>query len=115
MRNFKWSILFFVSVLFSLTAFQAVGQNIQDNVNIFSGQINQPNLESVVLYGGITYDRNCIPVEGGLTRCDAGVKTNDYGVINFNYTHNMREEPCLMPGNKVLLKVQDSRNAYVIR
>lgn len=115
MKHIKWSTLLFVLALSPLLGFRAAGPEVEDIVDIFNGTINQPDLEQVTLLGSITYDRNCIPVDGGLTQCDAGVKTEEYGVINFNYTHNMSEEPCLIDGNKVLLKVRKDQQASVVR
>lgn len=115
MKNMRWQVFILALGLITLWGFKAEAQNPKDIVDVFSGRINKSDITQIALHGRITYDRNCLPVEGGLTRCDAGIKTSQYGVINFNYTHNMREEPCLIDGDKVLLKVKKDQQAWVIR
>lgn len=54
------------------------------------------------------YDRNCVDVGGGLTNCHGGIQTARYGVLNFNYVHNMSIVPCIKPGEKLVVEVLDS-------
>lgn len=115
MKQIKWAAFILALTLGVLWGFQSVEQEPRKVVDVFRGQINRSNIGEATLLGSITYDRNCLPVENGLTQCDAGVKTDEYGVINFNYTHNMREEPCLVAGNKVLMKIQKDRQTFVVR
>jgi len=115
MKNFKWTSLILAIAVLPLMGFPSVQPETDGIVDIFSGTIDNSKLQNSVFLGYIVYDRNCKSIENGLTRCDTGVKTEDNGVINFNYTHKMSEQACLLGGDKVLLKVKKGRNAYIIR
>lgn len=115
MKKTIWAIVLLGVVALSAMAFLKKAPEPRSEVEIFNGKIDHPILNGAILLGNITYDRNCESVGNGLTNCDAGVKTEKYGVINFNYVHNMSKHPCLVSGDKVLLKVKVGQNAYVIR
>ncbi len=74
----------------------------------FEGRITNMELEIGSLTGVGVYDRNCVDIGNGLTRCDAGIKTDKYGTLNFNYVHNMRIKPCIKPGDKLIVEILDS-------
>lgn len=79
--------------------------------NIFSGKITNSEVSLGSIEGITTYDRGCNTVDAnGLTECDAGIKTDQYGELNFHYKHNMNIQPCLdMYGpEKVIVDILDS-------
>ena len=115
MKKMIWAAVLLVLVAVSAMAFLKKGPESRDVAEVFEGKINHPDLKGAILLADITYDRNCKSVGKDLLHCDAGVKTEKYGVINFDYTHNMKKHPCLIPGDKVLLKVKAGQKAYVIR
>lgn len=115
MKKIKWFLFIALFSVISATGWQQAKAQSNEVVEIFSGKIDQPRLKNLVLTGDIAYDRNCISVEDGLTQCDTGVKTEKYGTINFNYKHKMSEKACLFNGDKVLLKIKENGNAFVIR
>lgn len=117
MKISKMSFLVLIASIIPLLGFQHLENPDNAIVDIFKGEINTSEISETVLFGEISYDKNCIGIGNGLTRCDAGFKTNNYGVINFNYTHKMMEKSCLVPGQKVMMKIQDDQNkgVYIIR
>ncbi|KXB00710.1 hypothetical protein AKJ41_03800 [candidate division MSBL1 archaeon SCGC-AAA259O05] len=50
--------------------------------------------------GEVAYDRNCRDVGGGLTGCNAGIRTQEFGLVDFYYEHDMDAKPCLAPLRK---------------
>ena len=116
MKKFKWTLFIFIGLVgISFMGFQLVKPGNTNDAEIFRGTINHAGLNGNIFFGDITYDKNCKNVGNGLTHCDAGIKTKEYGVLNFEYIHNMSKHPCLVAGNKVLLKVKNDDNAIVIR
>ena len=116
MKKMIWAAVLLILVAVSAMAFLKKDPESREMVEVFEGKIiNHQNLKGAILLANITYDRNCKSVGKGLLHCDAGIKTEKYGVINFDYTHNMKKHPCLIPGDKVLLKVKADQKAFVIR
>ncbi|GEM_PF-2902178 len=73
----------------------------QEAADVFQGQITDKEVSPGTIRGIGVYDRSCVPVDDGLTQCDAGILTEEYDVLNFEYTHDMATEPCLVP-NEIL-------------
>ncbi len=83
---------------------------------VFEGVITAPAVKPGRFKGMGIYDMNCRPVEGGLLNCDGGIRTKEYGLINFNYTHDMRALPCINLGDRVEVEVLDGKGkARVVR
>ncbi|MBI5392124.1 hypothetical protein HZB00_03935 [Candidatus Woesearchaeota archaeon] len=82
--------------------------------DIFSGKISNKAVEPGIINGFGVYDKSCIMGNDGLTSCDAGIQTKEYGLLNFKYRHNMQQEPCIAPKDALLVKILDSEgNAQV--
>jgi len=91
-----------------------------DGVNptgdLFEGKITNKNVVPGKMMGTGVYDKSCVSIGGGLTNCHAGIKTDKYGVIDFNYEHDMAKKPCVAPNQKVVVEILDSAgNARVQR
>ncbi len=90
------------------------------NVNLvkasdkFNGVITNINLSPQIFEGIGVYDHNCKSVENGLTECDAGIQTS-FGLINFNYKHNMKEQPCIDEGDNLSIAVFEGGSAIITR
>gem|GEM_PF-2292567 len=82
--------------------------NLIANGDLFEGKITNKNVEPMKLEGVGVYDRSCISIGGGLTDCHGGIKTEKYGVIDFNYQHDMARKPCIKPNDKVVVTILDS-------
>ena len=78
----------------------------------FEGKITNVKVSPGIIEGTSAYDRNCIGTHMW-TECDGGIETKEYGVLNFHYTHNMMEEPCIhMSGpEKFVVEILDSNGA----
>lgn len=79
--------------------------------SIFLGVIDNKPVNPGVISGEGVYDQNCIPVDPdnkpvSVVTCDAGIDTDEYGVLNFYYKHDMSQNPCITPGNDVVLDIQ---------
>ncbi len=86
------------------------------NGDTFKGKITNMVVEPGELKGMGTYDKSCQMLGNGLTGCDAGIKTEKYGVLNFKYQHNMQQQPCLAPNDVVVVKILDKEgNAEIQR
>lgn len=80
----------------------------------FSGQISNAAVFAGIVNGMGIYDRNCRMGADGFTSCDAGIQTEEYGVLNFKYRHNMAAQPCIAPNDLVQVRIMDSQgNAEV--
>lgn len=91
-------------------------ENVVARGDLFEGKITNKNVVAGRIAGVGEYDRNCASVAGGLTNCHAGVRTKEYGVLDFNYVHDMAKKPCIAPGHKVIVDILDSGgNAKVQR
>lgn len=84
------------------------GEALKASGDLFEGKITNKNVEPMKLEGVGVYDRNCVSVEGGLTNCHAGIRTSKYGVIDFNYVHDMAKKPCIASGQNVVVTILDS-------
>lgn len=79
-------------------------------IHTFDGEIdNIDGLEEGEMIGIGVYDRNCNPVDPenphGEVTCDAGVQTEEKGLVNFHYQHVMSENPCIGPNEIVKVEV----------
>ena len=81
----------------------------------FEGIITNVPVSPGIIEGVSAYDRNCVGTHM-LTECDGGITTKEYGVLNFHYSHNMMEEPCIhMNGpEKFVVEILDSNGAAKI-
>src|SRR3972149_41291 len=63
--------------------------------NIFMGKItnSRVQLSPGTVEGTTTYDANCVGQD--VTQCDAGIRTNEYGTLDFHSSHRMAVQPCL--------------------
>jgi len=85
-------------------------------MNIFTGKITNAQVSPGEIIGFTSYDANCIGSQ--ITQCDAGIKTDQYGELNFHYQHDMNAQPCLnmFGSEKVIVDILDSQgNARVTR
>ncbi len=90
--------------------------SVPTDLNIFEGKITNVKVSPGRIEGTSAYDRNCVGQT--ITECDGGIKTAEYGVLNFHYRHDMAIQPCIhMFGpEKMLVEILDSSgNARVIR
>ncbi|MBU5537388.1 MAG: hypothetical protein QW818_02300 [Candidatus Aenigmatarchaeota archaeon] len=90
--------------------------DIPSDLNVFEGKITNVKVKPGRIEGISVYDRNC--VGSPITECDGGIKTAEYGVLNFRYRHNMAVQPCIhMYGpEKMIIEILDSDGtARVIR
>lgn len=62
-------------------------------LNVFEGRITNAKVSPGRIEGVTTYDANCVGSQ--ITECDSGIKTKEYGVVNFHYSHSMEIQPCL--------------------
>jgi len=76
--------------------------------SVFEGVITNAKASPGKISGIGAYDKDCKNVGNGMTDCHAGINTNEYGVIDFNYVHNMAVDPCIVPGDKVAIEILDS-------
>lgn len=95
--------------------------------DMFDGVITNmrdiPNAKLGVKFSGIgVYDRNCVQVgtvpETGnpLVNCHAGIKTEDYGVLDFNHVHDYYKKPCIIEEEDLVVEILDANgNAKVQR
>lgn len=83
--------------------------------DLFSGVITNIETSPGNLSGIGVYDRTCKRIGNGLTRCDAGIKTKEYGVLNFNYIHDMAVKPCIVSGDKLKVEILDSNGTADVR
>lgn len=87
-----------------------------ENPTVFEGRITNMKVAPGKIEGVSAYDRNCVGQP--ITECDGGVRTVEYGVLNFHYRHDMSKEPCIhMYGpEKMIVEILDSNgNAKVTR
>lgn len=80
--------------------------------SVFDGEIDNVDVEPMTLTGEGVYDRNCVPVDPeneplSVVTCDAGIETDEYGVLNFHYEHDMSVDPCIGPGDHVEVEIRD--------
>ncbi len=96
---------------------QASGNTVlEPKGDLFTGKISSPSVSPGKYKGMGVYDRSCNMRPDGLTSCDGGITTEEFGVLNFKYTHNMQQQPCLAPNDIVVVTVLDKEgNAKVQR
>lgn len=88
-----------------------------NQLNVFEGKITDVKVSPGRITGFTTYDANCLGTQIE-TECDAGIRTNEYGDMNFHYKHNMAIQPCLhmFGSEKVIVDILDSEgNAKITR
>lgn len=85
------------------------------NPNFFVGSIATNSIPPGTYNGIGIYDHNCLPIGNGLYSCDAGIKTAQYGTIDFDYQHNMMIKPCIGPGDNVVITIYSNGTATVKR
>jgi len=84
--------------------------------DVFRGMISNMAVQPGTLQGMGVYDRSCKMLGNGLTACDAGIQTEEYGLLNFKYQHNMQQQPCLAPNDLVAVRILDAQgNAEIER
>ncbi|MBI2548188.1 hypothetical protein HYW21_02455 [Candidatus Woesearchaeota archaeon] len=82
----------------------------------FVGRISNVAVQAGTLSGMGVYDRSCKMGTDGLTSCDAGIETKEYGLLNFKYRHDMTRQPCLAPNDLVEVRILDAQgNAEIQR
>ncbi|MBI2545537.1 MAG: hypothetical protein HYW22_03020 [Candidatus Aenigmarchaeota archaeon] len=89
---------------------------IPTNLNVFEGKITNAKVNPGTIEGTSAYDSNCIGNQ--VTECDGGIRTAEYGVLNFHYFHEMAIQPCIhMFGpERLVVEILDSDgNARVTR
>ncbi len=108
---------FFVYKLyFPKTGYNTDSSTETNPLNVFEGKITNAKVSAGRFEGVTTYDASCIG--SPITECDAGIKTSEYGTMNFHYSHNMATQPCLhMFGpEKVVVEILNSDgDARIIR
>ncbi len=90
--------------------------SVPTDLNVFEGKITNVKISSGKVEGTSVYDRNC--VGSPITECDGGVRTAEYGVLNFHYKHDMAIQPCIHmfgPEKMIVEILDDKGNARVIR
>ncbi len=84
--------------------------------DVFRGKISNMAVRLGTVQGMGVYDKSCKMMGNGLTACDAGIQTEEYGLLNFKYQHNMQQQPCLAPNDIVAVRILDAQgNAEVQR
>lgn len=82
--------------------------------NVFEGAITNKNISLSIgtVNGTGVYDHGCtMDPSTGLSNCHAGIRTTKYGLIDFNYEHNMGVKPCLGPGDQVIVNITSTNGA----
>lgn len=82
-------------------------------VDHFSGTILNQDFQGK-LSGVVRADTNCTPTGASNLTCTAIIDT-EVGTLQFKYTHNMAQEPCLTTNDKVTLEYRDSGITQVTR
>ena len=79
-------------------------------MNIFNGRVTNAKVSPGKIIGFTSYDANCVNDAVGMTQCDAGIKTSEYGELNFHYQHDMQAQPCLhmFGAEEVVMDILDS-------
>lgn len=89
------TVYFSYQLYFPKTGYFASSQSSSTNsLNVFEGKITNKKVSPGRIEGFSTYDANCLGTQQQ-TECDAGIRTNEYGELNFHYFHNMEIQPCL--------------------
>jgi len=94
---------------------QSTGGQLASDPNFFAGNVTTEGIPVGTYNGTGVYDHNCLPIGNGIYSCDAGIKTAEYGTIDFAYKHDMMMKPCLGPGQTVVVKVLDGSGAATVQ
>lgn len=81
----------------------------------FEGKITNTKVALGEYPGTGAYDRNCKSIGGGITNCHGGIQTQEFGLLDFNYEHNMAVQPCIAPGDKVLVTILDNSGRATVQ
>jgi len=87
----------------------------EQKLNLFEGKITNIQTTPGTVNGVGVYDKTCKDIGNGLTKCDAGIKTKEYGVLNFNYIHDMTTKPCITSGDKLKVEILDSKGTAKVQ
>jgi len=88
--------------------------SVSRKVDVFEGAITNVAVAVGEVQGVGAYDWNCTDIGGGRTQCDGGVRTEEYGTLNFNYVHQMEEAPCIAPGDQLRVTILDSKGQALV-
>ncbi len=104
-------LLLGATAIFFGTSGKTNGKIISLGGDFFEGTITNARVSSGTLDGISAYDRNCVGQP--ITQCDAGIQTEEYGLLNFHYSHDMSTQPCIhMHGaEKLRVEILDSNGA----
>lgn len=83
-------------------------RSVRVNVDVFEGAITNVAVAVGDVQGVGVYDWNCTDIGAGRTRCDGGVQTEEYGILNFTYAHKMAEAPCIGQGDQLRVTILDT-------
>ncbi len=85
-------------------------------VSEFNGKITNMSVP-IGTYSGIgEYDTNCTMGNNGMITCDAGIVLENFGILNFHYTHDMSKDQCIDKNQKLKVEVlDDAGNTKVTR
>ncbi len=111
-------VLILIIIIFSLVFVlysENEGKSSVSGVDLFNGTITNLKISLGNISGVGVYDKTCKSIGNGLTECNAGIKTEKYGVLNFNYVHNMAVEPCIVSGDKLQIEIFKNGTARVWR
>lgn len=75
----------------------------------FTGKISNVAVAAGTVSGMGVYDRSCKMGTDGLTSCDAGIQTEEYGLLNFKYRHDMSRQPCIAPNDLLEVRILDDQ------
>lgn len=103
--------LFVVAV--SYVALAANSPRQTGTVDYFRGTILNQDFQGK-LSGVVRADTNCTPTGVSNLTCTAIIDT-EVGTLQFKYTHNMAQEPCLTTNDKVTLEYRGSGITQVTR
>lgn len=82
--------------------------------DVFQGVITNVAVDVGEVQGIGAYDWNCTGIDGGQTQCDGGMRTEEYGILNFNYVHKMEETPCIAPGDRLRVTILDTKGQALV-
>src|SRR3990172_4834841 len=73
------------------------------DIDVFEGYITTENVTPGKFSGVGIFDKDCISLgKTGLTQCQAGIETKEYGLLNFGpYIHYMEKVGCIGPGDQL--------------
>lgn len=131
-KGFKYSMHFLVMLMLTAVFMTSCSGSVPDagktgvptetdtpvdgvSIQVFEGNITNKDLKPGTLTGEVVYDKNCVYTENGMMECDGGIYTREFGLLNFHYSHNMKEEDCLGPKQVVSVVIKDNNTAAVYR